>query len=150
MPQVHLILAVDVDPDTGKATGLAIEHELSNSPVHFPYGNTYHADREKELLDGWTTTRSVEYQPDHPDADPMYDTAVAAATRAVAGLAAPTGTQPPLPPHTCPCRGRVADAFTDVDGTEVVVYMCGGQAVLGPFGWDDDPTNEPRTNPEEG
>lgn len=88
MPQVHLIVAVDVDPSTGKATDMAIEHELSNSTAHFPYGNTFHEDgAAKELMGEWTTTRSVEYEPDHPDADPVYDAAVSAVASAIVAAA---------------------------------------------------------------
>ena len=53
MKQVHLIVSVALDDDN-RITDASVEQEMSMSPSHFPYGNTWVEDEDRwEIVTGF-------------------------------------------------------------------------------------------------
>ncbi len=105
MKQIHLIVSVTLNDDN-LVTDASVEQEMSLSPSHFPYGNTWVEDRERwEYLTGF---------------DASLKAAIAAINSGLRGLwasAHSTERRSPSTPGTgatSPCPGRTwpTDAST--------------------------------------
>jgi hypothetical protein len=74
MKQVHVIVSVTLDDDN-RVTEASGEQEMSMSPSHFPYGNTWVEDEDR-----WETLTGF---------DPALEAAIAAVDSGLHGLEAP-------------------------------------------------------------
>lgn len=74
MKQVHVIVSVTLHDDN-RVTDASVEQEMSVSPSHFPYGNTWVEDEDR-----WETLTGF---------DPLLEAVIAAVNSGLHGLQAP-------------------------------------------------------------